>query len=96
MHIERLGPFCHIWHKVLYHLAWFIGMQLHKFHQDVILLLAKAALLNTSDFIEHWSTCPAILSGVWKCLLASTFGQAQRDTMKLQYEWRDLTLRAVT
>lgn len=59
MHIERLGPFCHIWHKVLYRLALFIGMQLHKFHQGVILLLAKAALLNISNIIEHCSTCPA-------------------------------------
>ena len=60
MHIERLCPFCHIWRKVLYHLALFIGMQLHKFHQDAILLVAKAVPLHTSNFIEHCSTCPAI------------------------------------
>lgn len=60
IHVYRLGPFCHIWHKVLYHLALFIRTQLHKFCQDVILLLAESALFNTSNFIEHCSTCPAI------------------------------------
>lgn len=92
----KTWPFCHIWHKVLCHLALFIRMQLHKFQQDVILLLAKAAFLNTSNLIEHCSPCPAIWSGVWKCLLASANVIPIANVigpMKLQ---DDLAVRTVT
>ena len=90
-HIERLGRFCRIWHKVLYHLALFIGMQLDKFRQDVILLLAKVALLqNTAVHVLLFEVVFGSVSWL------QPLDRPNVIPWKLQYEARDLAVRAVT
>lgn len=67
---------------MLYHLAFFMRMQLYKFHQDIILLLAKAVPLNTQNFIEHFSEVFEVMLGSVSWLQPLDFpGQVQEASL---------------